>query len=147
MRRIRKRTVVAGLVFVVAFLGGMGFYLYYAGSRVAKQIGELIVRPGPAGAVDPQEWKKLHIEMTQEQVVRVLGEAPHRSKIKALAGGPYSKEELARWEYWEYGYSAGLLAFAPHECAYAVYFDRDGKVSFFREPIREETCDGDGNEV
>ena len=102
-------------------------------------------------------WSRLKVGMSKEEVIELLGESPSRS----IPGSTDSIEnfitfitdanlpepiaqELAddnffdnfRYEHWHYG-KFGFLEnlIVPSDNAYVVYFNKDGQLVSFREPL------------
>jgi len=146
MTRSRTR-LLAGAAIVL--LGGLAAYVYrqyreaaQAGDVIAKAFVEGIRHPHPAAAVNPDAWKQLHTGMTKQQVLALLGEAPRQMQGESSKVG--APKIIEPWEFWEYGYVSAFGAPIPHDRAYAVYFDQDGRVSSFREPIDDKDSDETG---
>jgi len=82
-------------------------------------------------------WGRLQEGMTKEQVEYLLGEPS--SRIDARREGI---EIIVPFDRWQYGDNLSTLATAavfPAEApdrVWAVYFDEEGRVIGFREPIR-----------
>jgi hypothetical protein len=130
MTKTKKRILIIGVSLAVAVLG-IGGYLYLSfqrdqiGKAIGKAVAEQLMNPHALAAVDTQRWSQLKVGMTKEEVRKLLGEAPATS-VSSNAG--------SRVEFWEWGYSYGLLTHAAHEKAFVIYFDPEGKVSSFRAP-------------
>jgi len=94
--------------------------------------------PGPIRSVDPEGWKQLCTGMTKQEVVVALGD-PQAKKTEGPRTITTNGETTTtpRVEYWEYNWSGGMLG-DPHGKAYVVYFDEEGRVKSFREPIEKD---------
>lgn len=84
-----------------------------------------------------ENWSRLQPGMTREQVESLLGEPS--SRIAARREG---LQIIVPFERWQYGDNLSTLATGalfPAEApdrVWAVYFDDEGRVIDFREPIR-----------
>jgi len=124
----RSRLLVGvGLLVLV----GSGAYLYRV-NREANQAADVIAQAMLEGyaakPVDPEAWKRVRVGMAKDQVLGLLGEAPH----KGTELGTDSQE------YWEYGHVSSFFAPVPDNSGHVVYFDKQGRVSSTREPPRNE---------
>jgi hypothetical protein len=135
MTQSKKKIVITGILLAAMALG-IGGYVYYriVARRVGEQIAEELMKPRALPGVDTQLWAQIKVGMTKEQVQTLLGDAPSKSKCEYPSGGKHPEEELSKTEFWEWGFTYGLLAPVPHEKAFVVYFDHDGRVSSFRAP-------------
>ena len=79
--------------------------------------------PGPVRAARTDGWQRLAVGMTKTEVRTLLG----KSESVTVIGG---------LEMWEYGWTDGITLFAASAKAHAVFFDLDGTVMNFREPVR-----------
>lgn len=80
---------------------------------------------GPTSNVNIENWRKIKIGMTKEQVIILIGNSPSQHSI------PNNNDSCASSVFWEYGYQSLL---GPHEKAYVVFFNSDGLVSALQEP-------------
>jgi hypothetical protein len=132
MTMTKKRILM--IVLAVAVLG-IGGYIFFSlqriqiGKGIGKEIAEGLMKPHTLAAVDTQRWSQLKVGMTKEEVRKLLGEAPATS---------VSSNASSRVEFWEWGFSYGLGVHAPHEKAFVIYFDPEGKVSSFHAPQEAE---------
>ena len=127
MKVPRWRILVgAGLLVLV----GIGVYVYRVNrelNQVAGVLAQGMLKGYPAKPVDPEGWRRVHVGMAKDDVLVLLGEAPHKG---AELGG-HSQE------YWEYGHVSSVFAPVPDNLGHVVYFDKQGLVSSTREPARE----------
>ena len=142
----KKRIVIIAIVLLVA-LAGVGGYVCYMQWRVGNAIGQALGKAfakefikqltGPLALreVDTAAWARVHVGMTQQKVIQILGDAP--SKRKTDPSQASTKQDLDRFEFWEYNYSYGFSASVPHPRAYVIYFDQDGKVASLGVPTQE----------
>lgn len=152
MKKKRKIFIVI-VSFLIICLLCCGAYYYYAckrfGGQIGKEIAQAIMKPHPMREVNEEGWERLEIGMTKEQVIELLGESPFQNTKSRTNYNEYTKDYeyiekgVYKLDYWEYNYSYGLLSPSHHPKAYVVYFDENGKVSGFREPIQES---GSGDE-
>ena len=126
----KRRLVVLVLTIAFAVCG----YVYYRieAARVGVVIAEQLLKPHALAGVDTQRWAQLKLGMTKEEVQNLLGEAPSKQNIEPSDKSKLSDQTFR--EFWEWGFTYGILAPVPHEKAFAVYFDQDGKVSSFQSP-------------
>lgn len=131
-RRARRLGLIAaGLVAIVAGVGGYCYLRCDIRGRVLHSIETQLRQGGATKRVDERAWTQLSIGMSREAVIALLGDAPYKRQSSSRSAG---EEEAVQIEYWEYNYASGLGATAPHPKAYVVYFDRTGKVSGSRPP-------------
>lgn len=82
-------------------------------------------------------WSRLREGMNQEQVETLLGEPS--SRIAARRDGDEIIVPFARWQYGDNLSTLATGALFPAEApdrVWAVYFDEQGRVVGFREPIQ-----------
>jgi hypothetical protein len=128
MMKVPRWRVLAGVGLLV--LVGIGAYVYRVNreaNQVAGVIAQGMLKGYPAKPVDPEGWKRVHVGMTKDEVLGLLGEAPH----KGTEPGEDSRE------YWEYGHVSSVFAPVPDNLGHVVYFDKQGLVSSTREPTRD----------
>lgn len=135
----RKKQIVAILIaLMVALTVGGGFVCYRLWdlrNSLSKAFADQVMGSHPLPKVNLEGWARVHVGMTQQEVVELLGEAPSRHKLEPSPND--TQEELHRLEFWEYNYTHGFLAPIPHPKAYVIFFDRLGKVTLFTEPAEE----------
>jgi hypothetical protein len=128
MTKAKRRVLIAVAVLAIGGLAAAGYIYYQAdkvGREIGKQIAEEIIKPRPLPGVVAQRWAQLKVGMTKEEVQKLLGDPPSKSVVSNAS---------SRSEFWEWGFTYGLLGPVAHEKAFAVYFDPDGKVSSFHSP-------------
>jgi hypothetical protein len=71
--------------------------------------------------------------------VALLGEAPRQ--MQGESSSVVAPQRVEPFEFWEYGYVSALGAPVPHDRAYVVSFDREGRVWSVRGPIEGKGSD------
>jgi len=143
MTRPRIRLLAGAGIGLLAGLAAYGYRQYsevaQAGQVIAGAFAEAIRHPHAAAAVDPNAWKQVRTGMTKPQVLALLGEAPRQ--MQGESSSVVAPRKAEPFEFWEYGYVSAFGAPVPHDRAYVVSFDHDGRVSSVREPIEGEGPD------
>lgn len=96
-----------------------------------------------AGCAPPQyeeNWSRLSVGMTQEQVEATLGK-PSSTFAPTIARGEAAAVGTARvrWQYGDSLSSLGTRVLFPEEAderAWCVFFGADGRVTEFERPLR-----------
>ena len=143
MTTSKKRIVTAIAVLLAGLLGISGF-IYFMQRRIADQVGKAIAEqifvPHATEKVNTQAWARLQVGMTQNRVIEILGDVPHKMS-KSDASQKDTKADLDRLEFWEYNYTYGMFG-PPHPKAYVIYFDQHERVTSFRGPADENSTGG-----
>ncbi len=126
----RKRKLVLGIISLVLIFG-LSFAIYEW--KVTQNFAKGIFGPGKITAVNLDAWEKMRVGMTQEEVIKLLGDSPAKSKF-TVSGDSFSSTQ----HFWQYNYKSGILQ-GPHPRAYVVFFDSKGKVTSFRAPLNDNS--------
>jgi len=127
---MKKKTkwILGGVALLVVFVSLAG--LIYVRFFFEFNFGE-----GPAKRVNLAGWAKLEKGMTRKQVIHLLGDSHNKAGASTFTIGD---DEFETSERWEYNWTVGIPLFGEvHPKAYVVYFDVDGKLATWREPIEE----------
>lgn len=143
MNRYVKRVLFSLAAITVAGVGAQIVYLRYFWSLGPIEIDWGLDKPRAIKAVDPLAREKLRVGMSAGDVRQLLGEAHSRVGVNSAecTGGCAVCEAAVSpvpWRsYWEYNWTDGLSLTGPSAKAYAVYFDGQEKVVFFRAPLAD----------
>jgi len=95
-----------------------------------------LLKEGPTAQVKVEGWPKLQTGMSKDEVASLLG--PSSCKTKVESNDKDGKASITM-DFWEYNWTGGLsLIASAHPKAYVVYFDKDGKLSSWREPLEKD---------
>ncbi|MBU1853468.1 MAG: outer membrane protein assembly factor BamE [Candidatus Omnitrophica bacterium] len=126
--RSKKQLFVVLSVIVVLIISGIFVVYRYT-------IADMVFSPHSLPRVDLDAWGQLQKGMTKEDVIALLGDS--HSKTSPVITAESNKTSSVDKEYWEYNWTDGLSGvFGPSLRAYVVYFDGQGKVVSFREPVK-----------
>jgi hypothetical protein len=144
----KKRFLIVGILMtaIALAIGSFVYHVYFhfqpwdLRDAYEKAVVDALVKPHALPGVDPQRWAQLKVGMTKEEVTKLLGDTSSQWKRAFSGQRAQPREELGQSEYWEWGFTYGFSQPGPHERAFVVYFDRDGKVSSFRAPQVAKKC-------
>jgi hypothetical protein len=124
-RKWKRILIVFGTLVLIVLVGGFIYLKYFFTLHLFED--------GPTKNANLSGWTKLEEGMTKDQVISLLGDSWAKSGPGSFTLGGTTNTTPERWEYnWKIG--LGLFG-QVHPKAYVVYFDQDGKLSSWREPI------------
>jgi hypothetical protein len=126
----RKKKVVLGIISLVVIFG-LSYAIYEW--KVTQNFAKGIFGPGKITAVNLDGWEKMRVGMTQEEVIKLLGDSSSKRKF-TVSGDNFSSTQ----RFWEYNYKSGILQ-SPDPRAYVVFFDSKGIVTSFRAPLNDNS--------
>jgi len=116
---------------IIIILGFIGSYIFLS-SQIGHIVTGVFILPGPATKIDLNRWEQLRVGMTKDQVIELIGDASSKHKVAVGHDKNNVSKKIEQNEFWEYNSHSSLFG-GPHPRAYVIYFDSEGKVSFFRK--------------
>lgn len=105
-------------------------------SLTSEAIVAALRKGGPASKPDPKAWQRIHIGLSREEVMAILGQPATKTKSNSPDGTGTRSNSSHEW--WEYGYSSPIGTGAVDPRAYALFFDGTGHVTSFQEPSESD---------
>jgi hypothetical protein len=122
----KKKKLILGALFITAIIV-VAFVIQVGHLR--QNISKIIFDPGMSNAVNLDGWQKMKVGLTQDEVIRLLGDSTSKKQI-SLKG----EHIMSTQNFWEYNYQSGAFQ-GPNPKAYVVFYDSKGFVVSFREPL------------
>jgi hypothetical protein len=126
----KKTKWILGSIFSAVVLICLAGFIYF---QFFFTLDLDLFEEGPTKQVNLEGWAKLKEGMTREQVIDLLGDSSTKWGPGTFTIGD---DEYATSERWEYNWTIGFSLFGGvHPKAYVVYFDENGHLASWREPL------------